>query len=179
MGAPKHAMTDELAAKDAGKADTLRYNVVTFVVEERYDKAVEEMEKFLKTPSPYPGFHKAIERYISHGIDLINAIRAKRKFPGVHSLTMAKQQELNDRYHEHFNELQHVLKRIDKVQQDLKLQDVRSTVLVLRAIVNAAFTIAVAAFLIEAFKGLGNTAWYVVTDGLARSTSSLMNFLGL
>jgi hypothetical protein len=179
MGEPKHKMTNELAVDESGKADTLHYNVVTYVVEEKYDKAVEEMEKFLNLPSPYPGFQKAIARYISHGIDLINAIRAKRKFPGVHSLTMAKQQELNDRYHEHFNELQHVLKRIDKVQQDLKLQDVRSTVLVVRAVVNAAFLIAVAAFLIEAFKGLGNTAWYVVTDGLARWTSSLLTFFGL
>jgi hypothetical protein len=179
MGQANQKLIDKLSKDEVGKADTLHYNVITYVVEEQYDRAITEMEKFLEMPSPYPGFHKAIERYISHGIDLINAIRAKRKFPGVHSLTMAKQQELNDRYHEHFNELKHVLKRIDKVQQDLKLADIRSTVLVVRSVVNAAFLIAVAAFLIEAFKGLGSTAWYVVTDGLARSTSTLLNFFGL
>lgn len=164
---------------EMGRADTLRYNVIVFVVEENYDRAIMELESFLERDSEYPKFKSRVERYVKYGIDLINAIRAKRKFPGIYSLTMAKQQEITDKFHEHFHELQHVLKKIEKVQNDMKLEDVRSTVYVVRAVVNAAFAIAILAFVLEGFRGLMSNAYVVADDfflGIVEEIFKKLNF---
>src|SRR6185312_7473140 len=118
MGLPakKDQFQLQVERHDMGKADTLRYNVITFVVEENYERAIQELRTFSEKDSEYPKFKEKTERYISHAIDLVNAIRTKRKFPGAAFMTMAKQQELNERFREHFNELQNILKRIEKTE---------------------------------------------------------------
>ncbi|GIL17495.1 MAG: hypothetical protein BroJett040_12460 [Oligoflexia bacterium] len=163
--------------KEMGKADTLRYNVLVFVVDENYDRAIAELKEYLEIESEYPRFHEKIERYIRHAVDLVNAIRAKRKFPGAHSLTVAKQQELNERFHEHFNELQHILKRIEKVEHDMKVEDVRSTVYVVKALVNAAFAIAILGFFLEISRGLLKTMWVVTDDFFLSITDWIFKFI--
>ncbi|HRO66800.1 MAG TPA: hypothetical protein PL182_04485, partial [Pseudobdellovibrionaceae bacterium] len=90
---------------DLGRVDSLRYNILTWVLNERYDKAIQELREFDSRPSPYPTFHAKVSRYILHSIDLIFAIKAKRNFPGINSLTRAKQQELREKFKEHFMEL--------------------------------------------------------------------------
>jgi hypothetical protein len=169
----------KLDRKDLGKADTLRYNVVTFVVEENYDRAIEELRTFMNGPSDFPKFKGRVERYVEHSVDLINAIRAKRKFPGANSLTMAKQQELKERFHQHFNELQQVLKNIDRIHNELKLDDIRSTVWVVQALINSVFVIVLIAFLMEASGGLAGNAWQVADDFFISLTSGIFNKLGL
>jgi hypothetical protein len=143
--------------KELGPADTLRYNVATFVVEEKYDRAIEELRAFLDAKTEFPKFRDRVSRYVDHSIDLINAIRAKRKFPGAASLTMAKQQELKDRFHQHFEELQQVLKNIERIHSKLKVDDIRSTVWVVRTLMNSIFVIFAVAFALEASRGLGTT----------------------
>lgn len=165
--------------REMGSADTLRYNVITYVVEENYDRAIHELKSYLEADSEYPRFRERIERYIAHAIDLVNAIRAKRKFPGAASLTMAKQQELNERFREHFNDLQGVLQRVEKIQVDLKLDDVRSTVWVVKASVNAIFAIVLMAFLLEAGRGLFVTFWTVMDDYFMAATDFIFNYLKL
>lgn len=179
MGVPK-LQTNEFKVdrQDLGRADTLRYNVLSYVVEENYDKAIGELKKFLDKDSEYPHFKERVERYVMHSVDLVNAIRAKRKFPGVNSLTMAKQQELNEKFRTHFNELQYILKKIEKIQVDLRLEDVRSTVWVVRAIMNAAVAIAVAAFLLDVSRGLMRTTMVVVDDTFIRLTDWIFSIVG-
>jgi len=162
-----------------GRADTLRYNVLVFVVEENYDRAAQELKNFLEIDSAYPNFRKRIERYINHAVDLVNAIKAKRRFPGVHSLTMAKQQEIVDRFHDHFNELQAILKRVERIEQEMKLDDVRSTVWVVRALVNAAFAVALCAFVIEGARGLMSNAALVTDDIMATATDTICKFFNM
>jgi hypothetical protein len=144
----------EVDKREMGRADTLRFNVSTFVVDEKYDRAIQELRDFIGGESEYPNFKSKIERYISHSIDLIHAIRAKRNFPGKNSLTIAKQQELKAKFHEHFNELQFVLKQVEKIYLETKLTDIRSTVLVVRALVNAIFAITLVGLFLEAYNGM-------------------------
>lgn len=165
--------------KDMGKADTLRYNVSTYVVEEQYDRAIHEMKEFLKKDSEFPRFKEKSERYVNHAIDLVNAIRAKRKFPGAAYLTMAKQQELNEKFREHFHELQQVLKRIEKTHIDLKLEDIRSTVWVIRSVSYAIGAIVFVAFLMEASNGLGMTTVLVVDDSVHQLVSWIFQKIGM
>lgn len=180
MGLPARKYSEfNVDQKEMGPADTLRYNIMTYVVEENYDRAIHELTQYMKGESEYPRFKDRIERYVEHGVDLINAIRAKRKFPGASSLTMSKQQELNDRYKMHFNELQAVLKTIEKIQSELKLEDIRSTVYVVKAAIHAVFAIAFIAFVIEASRGLMYTAWVVIEDYFIEITDWIFKALNL
>lgn len=178
MGVPKLQAEFKVDRQELGRADTLRYNVLSFVVEENYESAIRELKKFAEKDSEYPHFRERSERYIMHSVDLVNAIRAKRKFPGVNSLTMAKQQELNEKFRTHFNELQYILKKIEKIQVDLRLEDVRSTVWVVRAVMNAAVAIALAAFILDVSRGLFKTTVIVIDDSFIRLTSWLFGLLG-
>jgi hypothetical protein len=167
MGLPNRKdMKAELGAagKDMGRADTFRYNVLTYVVEENYEGAIRELKTFLEADSEYPKFRERIDPYIQHGVDLVNAIRAKRKFPGAQMLTMAKQQELNEKFVAHFSELQGILKKVERIQNDLRLEDIRSTVWIVKAAITSAIVIAVVAFLLDVNQGLLQTTVVVVDD---------------
>ena len=153
-----------LERKDLGRADTLRFNVLTFVVEENYERAISELRDFLEKDFEFPRFRERVERYIHHAIDLVNAIRAKRKFPGAHMLTMAKQQELNEKFATHFSELQYVLKRVERIQEDVRIEDIRSTVWIVKAVIHSAIAIAIVAFLLDMNSGLLQTTIVVIDD---------------
>lgn len=166
MGLParKQPTQLEIDRSDLGKADTLRFNVLSYVVEENYDRAIETLTEFRNKDSEYPKFKEKTERYLEHCIDLINAIRAKRNFPGMKSLTMAKQQELGEKFMIHFRELQYTLQKIEKIQVDVRIDDVRSTVWIVKALMHSALAVAVVAFALDVSRGLFNTTLIVVDD---------------
>lgn len=156
--------------KEMGRADTLRYNVISYVVEESYDRAISELKAFLEKDSEFARFRDRAERFVFHAVDLVNAIKAKKNMPGMHNLTVAKQQEINEKIAGHFQELQYVLKKIEKIQYDLKIDDIRSTVYVVRALAVAVFVVVVVAFVVEANHGLATNLIDVVDDGFIRMT---------
>jgi hypothetical protein len=164
---------------DMGRADSFRYNVLTWVLDERYDRAIQEIKTFMDTPSQFPNFHGKIGRYMSHSIDLIYAIKAKRNFPGISSLTRAKQQELREKFKEHFKELQMILKRVEEVERDLKIHDARSTIYVIKAIWVASLAIIILAFFLEIVRGLGETTAIVADDTANRVNESIFNLIGM
>lgn len=163
---------------DLGTPDSLRYNILTWVLDERYDRAIEELKDFLERPSEYPNFKGKITRYINHCIDLIYAIKAKRSFPGIGSLTRAKQQELREKFKEHFKELQYILKTVEQVHGDLRVQDVRSTIYVVRALWFATVCILGLAFWLELTGGLASTSVVVVDDLFGQLANIIADKLG-
>lgn len=150
--------------KDLGKADSLRYNVMIFIKETNYERAILELRNYFEKPSEYPNFRKRIERYIQHAVDLVRAIEMKRNFPGVDRLTIAKQQDLKLKIKQHIDELVICLRKIERVEKSLRHEDIRSTVLVIRAVVVSAFSIAILAFLLELFRGLFTDSVVVLDD---------------
>jgi hypothetical protein len=175
MGLParKQATQFQIDRSDMGKADTLRFNVLSYVVEENYDRAIETLIEFRDKDSDYPKFKERTERYVSHAIDLVNAIRAKRNFPGMKSLTVAKQQELGEKFASHFHELQYALKKIEKIQVDVRIDDVRSTVWIIKALMHAALAVMVIAFALDVSHGLFNTTAIVLDDFFQTLTSMI------
>ena len=164
---------------DLGGPNSLRYAILTRVLGEDYDKAIGDLREFLDRPSPYPNFKEKANRYINHSIDLIYAIKAKRSFPGINSLTRAKQQELREKFKEHFRELQYILKVIEQIQTDLRIQDVRSTVYVVRALWVALLAVMVMAFWLEIVNGLAHTSLIVFDDLFGKLANFLADKLGL
>lgn len=163
---------------DLGRPDSFRYRILTWVLDERYDQALDELRSFLDEPSDYPNFKEKVTRFIHHSTDLIYAIKAKRSFPGINSLTRAKQQELREKFKEHFRELQYILKTVEKIQGDLRIQDVRSTIYVVRATWFAIVGILLMAFWLEVFHGLGKTTFVVMDDVFGQFSHWLSSKIG-
>ena len=149
---------------ELGRADTLRFNVLTYVVEENYDRAIQELRTFLESDFEYPEVKGKVERYIQHAVDLVHAIRAKRKFPGAQLLTMARQKDLNEKFRAHFSELQYILKKVEKIQKDVRLDDIRSTVWVVRALIASIMIITLVGLGLDAKDGLVDNILNVSDD---------------
>lgn len=120
-----------LDKSDLGPSGSLRFNVLSLVLSEKYDMSIKEMKDFLEEDNPYPDFARRVKPHVGYCIDLIYAIRAKRNFPGFNSLTRSKQQELREKFKEHFDELKRSLKKIENIVIDLRIGDSRSTIIVI------------------------------------------------
>lgn len=164
---------------DFGKADSLRYRILRWTLEQKYDEAIRELKSFLEKDSEYPSFKEKVTRYINHSIDLIYAIKAKRNFPGIHSLTRAKQYELREKFKEHFKEMQTILKKVEKVETDLRVEDARSTIYVVRALWVAGLCLVALWFILEFTRGLALTSSVVAEDVISKSTDFIFDTLGL
>lgn len=167
MGAPA-LLIDKIPVmidpKDLGQADSLRYNVIIFIKEANYERAIAELRNYYEKPSEYPMFKKRIERYVQHAVDLVRAIEMKRNFPGLDRLTIAKQMDLKLKIKQHIDELVFCIRKIEKVELSLRHEDVRSTILIVRAVVISAFSIVFLAFVLELFRGLFTNTVVVVDD---------------
>jgi len=164
---------------ELGPSNSMRYRVLTLVLDERYDAAIQALRDFHEGPSDYPEFKEKISRFINHCVDLIYAIKAKRSFPGISSLTRAKQQELREKFKEHLKELQYCIKKIEKNQGDLRVADARSTIYVIRAGWYAVIAISALGFILEIRNGLALTSAIVVEDVVTQVSDWLLRFVNL
>ncbi len=171
--------TQDLDISDLGRPDTLRYNILTFVINEEYDRAITYLKDFLNKESVYSTFRSKTERYIQHSIDLIFAIRTKRNFPGLTSLTRTKQHELKEKFKEHFQELKFVIKKIEKCEEDLRLNDIKSTQIVVKAVWFSLALVSISAFVLELFMGLGATIAVVFDEYSSSALDWFYRLVGL
>lgn len=149
---------------DMGSPNSLRYIVLNWTLGEHYDQAIEKLKYYLESESEYPNFKARCERYVNHAVDLIYAIRAKRNFPGIGSLTRAKQQELAEKFKSHLKELKEILKKIEQIEGDLRIADARSTIYVVKSFWWAVVALLTGAFLLEFYSGIAPTAYIVIDD---------------
>lgn len=168
---------NDLDVSGLGRPDTLRYNVLSLVINEEYERAIKTLREFIYEESQYSNFRSKIERYGLHGIDLIYAIRTKRNFPGVNALTRTKQQELKEKFKEHFTELKITLKKIENCLEELRLNDVKSTRILVKAVWLSLVTLFIAGFVVEIYNGLWKTALTVAEENLAFFLNWLFTFI--
>jgi hypothetical protein len=166
------------SVRDTGQVDTMRHTILSHVAAEGYDRAIVELKKYIEAKSDYPQFEQRAERYVKYAIDLINAIRAKRSFPGLQHLAMSKQQELFDRAMDHFEDLKATLRKVEGIDREVKVEDVRSTVLVIKAIIYCAFAILVLGFLLEISRGVLPATFVVVDSAFGTMTNWIFDKIG-
>ena len=169
----------QFGSLDVGRADTLRYNILQMVAEEKYDHAIKEFAHFLEVKKSYPTFHSRVFRYVEHCVSLVRAIKAKRRFPGYNTLSKSKRQELSEIVKNHFGELTMMLKKIEAIEIELRMEDLRSTVWVLKTGVYVIGGIITAALLIEVNKGLLINIRDVIADSLGNTAAYILNVIGL
>jgi len=163
----------------SGRVNSLRVSVMGSVVAENYERAKEELTNYVDFKTSFPGFQERSQRYVHHCCELIQAIETKRNFPGLASLSLAKQQEVHEKVLEHFDELKHSLKQIEKVEREHKINDLRSTVWVVRALCQVVAGIFVVMFLIDLQTGLFSSFFNVVNAAVDDASSWLVNLAGL
>lgn len=166
----------ELDMNDLGGVNSLRYAVLTAVINEDFEIAISKLKEFLAQESDYPQFRLKIERYINHSVDLILAIKTKRNFPGLNSLTRSKQQELKEKIKEHFQDLKQGLKKIEKSMEELRVADIKSTYLVVKSFWLSIAAVFVSGFLIDFFHDVGVNAYTVLDEKSAQLLELIFKF---
>lgn len=167
----------ELQKQDSPRMDSVRANILAAVVGEAYERAKSELSAYVERKSEFPAFQERVERHVRHCAELIEAIETKRNFPGLASLSMAKQQELHERVLRHFEELKHNLKHIEKIERDHQLTDVRSTVWVLKALCYVVAGIVLTLFVRDLHSGLLSSTIEVSGGYLDEASSWLVSKL--
>ena len=168
----------ESQKKDQTRMDTLRASILNMVVIENYEGAREELEKHVARRSAYPGFQARAERYVQHCSELIHAVQTKRNFPGLASLSLAKQQEVHEKVLQHFDELKRNLKHIERVEREQRLNDMRSTVWVVRTAAQVVALIVATAFFVDLKVGMFSSAIKVVDHTVEDATTWIVSLAG-
>ena len=167
----------DLDVSDLGRPDTMRYNLLSFVINEEYDRAIKTLKDFIHGETKYANFRSKIERYGLHGIDLIHAIRTKRNFSGVNALTRTKQQELREKFKEHFSELKATLKKIENCMEELRLDDVKSTRILVKSVWLSLVTLFIAGFAVEIYNGLWKSVLVVIEENIVIFLNWIFTFI--
>lgn len=169
MGAKDLKNLEDLENQNEIDVEHLRTEVLNYVANDQFGESVSYLKKFLNQPSDYPQFKLKMERLVSHSIDLVHAIRAKKNFPGMSSLTRSKQQEIAEKTKDHFNELQATINKMERIMDQLRREDVRSTIWILRAAIYSSGVIVIVAFVKEVTGGLWGVFEIVMSNFLDKA----------
>lgn len=167
------------SSQDLGRADGLRHTILTLVSEQEYERAIKRLVEFQESKHEYPKFDIRAGRYVRYATDLINAIKAKRSFPGWHFLNMSKQKELHDRAKEHFDDLTATIRKIEQIDVEVRAEDFRSTVLVVKAAIYSLFAILIIGFFRELSRGVLPALGFVIDDSFTGVMNWVFDTLGL
>lgn len=154
----------ELQARvsSGGAHNSLRRVVLRAVTEGQYEMAQSEIDDYINYREKFPNFQSRCERYREHCRDLVDAIKTKRTFPGLKSLSISKQQELHDKVIEHFDELKDYLKQIEMVEREVRMEDLRSTTWFIRTFFQCVLAVLGVAFVLDLTGGLASSFLVVV-----------------
>ena len=122
-----------LSESISGQLDGLRYTVLSLVVEGRYDTAIAEINYYGNSERKLQVFRNRTKRYFTHCEELIRAVESKIKFCQTRTITRSQKHELYMMVTKHFRELTDSLKKIERIENDIRIKDLKSTVWVLKA----------------------------------------------
>ena len=165
--------------QDLGRVDGLRYTILSLVVDGRYNAACKELETYVEVKTEYKVFQHRAQKYIRFCQDVIRAIETKRNFPGLAAMSLSKQQEIYDRVIIHFDELKKSLQRIERIEREYKLSDVRSTMWVVRVLLNVVIFFFFFSLVQDLSGGVSNSFRLVFDAATYDLTSKVINLLGL
>ena len=172
--AVQESLNRQLQQMDMGKQNSLRRTVLKMVATGSYDAACDTLDSYIQYKRQYPDLIHRVSTHLNHCKELVHAIRSKRNFPGLSSLSMSKQKEILDYAVGHFEELKHTLKTIEAAVRDEAIKDYRSTTWVLRTLTYTVVAVVCVAFLLEFTSSLGASMW-VVFDSLTESAYGVLS----
>jgi hypothetical protein len=124
-----------LSESISGRLDGLRYTILSLVVEGRYDTAIAEINFYANSEQKLQVFRTKAQRYLNHSEELIRAVESKIKFCQTRTITRSQKHQLYVMVMKHFHELTDSLKKIERIENDIRVNDLKSTVWVLKSFV--------------------------------------------
>lgn len=170
-------ISQKLANQTAGKIDSLKHAVLVAVANSEYEKALRDLDRYIESKAGYPSFAPRTDAFARHCRELINAIQVKRTLPGLASLTVSRQQEMLDHVVAHFEELKGTVKQIERIAKDCALDDLRSTVWVVRTVSYVAIAVFASAFMMDFSNSLGRPFILIYNDFTDRLWNLISSFI--
>lgn len=130
--------------------ESLKKMILTLASTGNFEGAKKELEFYEKAGRNTPGFQKRTEHYFRHCLELLDGIENLKHFPNFDNLRAAQQKQIRERIQTYAADLSSILGRIDKVSNDLKIQDVRSTLWVIRSLTFCSISILLGIAFVEA-----------------------------
>lgn len=146
----------------------LQYSVLENIAQGKYDDGAKILLEYRKKKSTYPTYENRTGRLFEHCNELIEAIRAKKTFPNLQSLAQSKQEEIHQKARENWEDLRVSLRRLRSIENDLAVQDSRSSVWVIRALMFSTFMILGTYVMKETFRSFGMSA-DIFLDSIVKS----------
>ncbi len=168
---------EDFDINDLGTPDTLRYNVLTLIINEEYDRSINHLNDFINSDSEYPHFRSKVAKYVKHSVELVRAIQNKREYPGMSLLTKSRQVELKEKAREHFQDLKNVLRKVEVCQEEMRLVDIKSTTMVVKTLWFCVIGLCLYFFIKEVFTGMGLTFLVVFDQQLGELISGFFTDL--
>jgi hypothetical protein len=128
-------LESKLSESISGRLDGLRYTILSLVVEGRYDTAIAEISFYANSEQKLQVFRTKAQRYLNHCEELIRAVESKIKFCQTRTITRSQKHQLYVMVMKHFHELTDSLKKIERIENDIRVNDLKSTVWVLKAFI--------------------------------------------
>ncbi len=153
-----------LSESITGRLDGFRHTILSLVVEGRYDVAIAEISLYSTTDQKLPVFKRRAERFLSHCEELIRAIESKIKFCQTRTITRSQKHELYTMVIRHFHELTDSLKKIERIENDIRVNDLKSTVWVLKAFIMSVGCIILFGMTREAVLSMSKPMNVIITD---------------
>ncbi|MES2769342.1 MAG: hypothetical protein V4596_09360 [Bdellovibrionota bacterium] len=156
----------KLSENISGRLDGLRYTILSLVVEGRYDTAIAEISFYANSEQKLQVFRTKAQRYLNHCEELIRAVESKIKFCQTRTITRSQKHQLYLMVMKHFHELTDSLKKIERIENDIRVNDLKSTVWVLKAFIMCLGTLIMFSMVKEAIQGMKMPLMVVVNDSV-------------
>jgi hypothetical protein len=168
-------LESKLSESISGRLDGLRYTILSLVVDSRYDLAVAEISFYSNSEHKLRAFKIRAQRYLNHCEELIRAIESKIKFCQTRTITRSQKHHLYMMVMKHFHELTQSLMKIERIENDVRVSDLKSTVWVLKAIMVCIGMILMVGMIKEACLTMKDPLSLIVND----SVETIFHLIGM
>lgn len=149
----------------SNRAGTLTHRILVLVAHKSYAQAINDIKEYVNIRSQdYGAFHLASHRYVVRISSIISAIEKQREVKGIENFTESKKQEVFEMVKTYLNELRNQIRGIENAEYSLRVDDVRSTVWVVWALIYGMFGVFTVAFVIDLATGAFHTSYVVLKD---------------
>lgn len=155
-----------LSENISGRLDGLRHTILSLVVEGRYDTAIAEISFYSSSEQKLQVFRARAQRYLNHCEELIRAIESKIKFCQTRTITRSQKHQLYTMVMKHFHELTDSLKKIERIENDIRVTDLKSTVWVLKSFVMCTGLVIIFGMVREAIFSMQEPVTVVINDSI-------------
>ncbi|PIT98636.1 MAG: hypothetical protein COT74_13090 [Bdellovibrionales bacterium CG10_big_fil_rev_8_21_14_0_10_45_34] len=165
----------DLTSRITGRVDSLKNSILSFVANSKYDVARRELKVYRSYKISVPGYIARTTQMYEQSEFIISQIEQLGRSKEKPSLPLAQKQRIQEKLLGLFESLKSYLGRIEQVENDLKVRDLRASAWVLRTFVICVF---VAFAVLASHEALSQVSGFVKVT-IQKGASFLLNVLDI